>query len=297
MHRRLIGTIAALAVGAGFGAVTLSANAQSAPSPLIGDRPLAQRPTLMVLGSVHLGNPARDMHDAKVDDVLAPERQRQIERVVDAIAQWKPTRIAVEWGHKNQAKLDKRYDDYLAGRYALTADETDQLALRLAKKLGLKHVDAVDWNEDAPGPDTDYDWEAGAKLGHEEARFAALRDPKIDREQTALVRDHTVAGFLRIENAPKSLANSNRVYYDLALLGNSEVNPGANWVGYWHARNLKILDNLIRLDARPSDRVLLVIGAGHAYLLNEYAADSHAFRVVRPDAWLARAEDRPHKKP
>ena len=127
--------------------------------------------------------------------------------------------------------------------------------------------------------------------------FAALRDPKIDKEQTALVRDHTVAGFLRIENSPKALQDSNRIYYDLALLGDSQVNPGANWVGYWHGRNLKILDNLIRLNAKPSDRILLVIGAGHAYLLNEYAADSHAFRVVRPDAWLARAEDKPHRKP
>jgi hypothetical protein len=73
-------------------------------------------------------------------------------------------------------------------------------------------------------------------------------------------------------------------------LGDAQNNPGATWVGYWHGRNLKILDNLIRLDAAPNERILLVIGAGHAYLLNEYAADSHAFRVVRPDALLALAE-------
>jgi hypothetical protein len=255
-------------------------------SPLISQRPLSQRPTLMVLGSVHLGNPNRDLHDADVDDVLAPERQRQIEAVVDALATWKPTRVAVEWSHKYQAKLDQRYAYYRAGRLKLKADEVDQIGLRLAAELNLPRVDAVDWLDENPGTDADYDWQVGAKLGHEEARFAALSDPKISRDLTELVREHTVAGFLRIINKPAYLADLNRVDYDLALLGGPEVNPGANWVGAWHARNLKILDNLIRLDAAPTERILLVIGAGHAYLLNEYAPDSHAFRLERPDAWL-----------
>lgn len=276
--------------------VAASAKPPATPSPLISQRPLSQRPTLMVLGSVHLGNPHRDMHDADVDDVLAPRRQREIERLVDALAAWRPTRVAVEWGHKNQVKLDQRYADYRAGKYQLSADETDQIALRLAAKLGLPRIDAVDWNEEPPGQDADYDWEAGAKLGHEEARFAALRDPARDREETELVRSHSVAGFLRVINSPAYLADMNRVYYDLALLGGPQVNPGANWVGYWHARNLKILDNLIRLDVRPQDRILLVIGAGHAYLLNEYAQDSHAFRVARPDGVLARADGRTRSK-
>jgi len=262
----------------------------AAPTPLISERPEPQRPTLMVLGSVHLGNPNRDLHDARVDDVLAPERQRQIGRVVDALAAWKPTRVAVEWPHKDQGELDRRYADYRAGRRRLKPDETDQIGLRLAAKLNLPRVEAVDWNENAPGADADYDWQVGAKIGHEEGRLAALSDPKVSEKETRLVQTHTVAGFLRIINRPAYLAGMNRVYYDFALLGGPEVNPGANWVGYWHARNLKILDNLIRLDARPDERILLVIGAGHAHLLDEYAPDSHAFRLERPDVWLARAE-------
>jgi Family of unknown function (DUF5694) len=279
----LCGALAVVILGAAAAAL---AQPTPAASPLISQRPLSQRPTLMVLGSVHLGNPNRDLHDANVDDVLVPKRQLQIEAVVDALAAWKPTRVAVEWSHKDQAKLDQRYADYRAGRLQLKADETDQIGLRLAAKLNLPRVDAVDWNDAFPGADADYDWEAGAKLGHEEARFAAASDPKISRDLTELVRTHTVAGFLRLINKPEELADINRLNYDMALLGGPEVNPGANWVGAWHARNLKILDNLIRLDAAPSERILLVIGAGHAHLLNEYAPDSHAFRLDRPDAWL-----------
>lgn len=281
--RSAINTVCAALVVVMLGA---AAPARAAPSPLISQRPLSQRPTLMVLGSVHLGNPNRDLHDPNVDDVLAPGRQRQIETVVDALAAWKPTRVAVEWPHKEQAKLDQRYADYRAGRLQLGAGETDQIGLRLAAKLNLPRIDAVDWNDDFPGAHTDYDWQVGAKLGHEDARFAALSDPKISHETTELVRTNTVAGFLRLINKPEYLADINRLNYDLALLGGPEVNPGANWVGGWHARNLKILDNLIRLNAAPSERILLLIGVGHAYLLNEYALDSHAFRLERPGAWL-----------
>ncbi len=260
------------------------------PSPLLGKRPLVERPQIMVLGMVHLANPNRDVHNAQVDDVLAPKRQAEIVRLVDILATWKPTHIAVEWPHSDQAGLDKRYADYRAGRLKLTANERDQLALRLAAKLDLPRVDAVDWNENFPGKDEDYDWPAGAKAAHEEARYDALRDPKVDEEETELIRTHTVAGFLRVLNRPASLLDMHRAYYDIAMMGTPENNVGANWVGGWYGRNLKIFTNLVRLNARPDERILVFYGAGHGYFLNTFAEESHAFRLVRPDALLAKAE-------
>jgi hypothetical protein len=239
---------------------------------------------------VHLANNNRDVHNAKVDDVLAPARQAQIARVVDALAAWEPTRVVIEWPHKDQAGLDKRYADYRAGRLTLTANERDQIGLRLAARLNLPRVDAVDWNDMPPGTEADYDWQAGAKAAGEEARLQALLDRKTDAEMTRLVATHTVAGFLRVLNQPGYLAELNRPYYDIALLGTPDANAGANWVGSWYGRNLKIFANLVRLNARPDERILVLFGAGHAHFQNLFAQDSRAFRLVRPDAVLARAE-------
>ena len=263
---------------------------QPPSSPLLSKRAASERPTLMVLGMIHLANNNRDVHNARVDDVLAPARQAQIERLVTSLAAWKPTRIAVEWPRKAQAALDQRYADYCAGRLALTANERDQIGLRLAARLNLPRVDAVDWNESPPGAEADYDWEIGAKAAGEEARLAALKGRKTDEDLNRLVATHSVAGFLRIVNQPEYLAGMNLFYYDIALLGPPEANVGANWVGSWYARNLKIFSNLVRLDAKPSDRVLVLYGAGHGHFLNLFAEDSRAFRLVRPDAALARAE-------
>ena len=123
----------------------------------------AQTPQLLILGSPHLANHNRDIANVHVEDVRTPERQREIEAVVERLAAFHPTRVAVEWPADKQAELDKRYADYRAGRYVLSPDEVDQIGLRLAARLGLSRVNAIDWNEMPPGTDADYDFPAWAE--------------------------------------------------------------------------------------------------------------------------------------
>jgi hypothetical protein len=72
--------------------------------------------------------------------VLTPRRQAEIEALVDRLASFRPTHVAVEWETGEQAKLDQRYADYLAGRIKLDSDETDQIGLlgRQARPLACR---------------------------------------------------------------------------------------------------------------------------------------------------------------
>jgi hypothetical protein len=89
---------------------------------------------------------------------------------------------------------------------------------------------------------------------------------------------------------PNAWAADNRKYYDYALFGNAEENPGADWLGgVWHARNFRIFANLVRLDDRPGDRRLVIYGMGHAHLLQQFATESGAFKVVSPLPYLKKA--------
>ena len=116
----------------------------------------------MVVGMPHLANHGRDVINTKVDDVLAPQRQREIEAIVEGLAAYRPTRIVVEYPVTRQAELDQRYAAYRAGRYALTRDETDQIGLRLAARLQLPRVHAADWNGMPPGDEASMDWDTYA---------------------------------------------------------------------------------------------------------------------------------------
>jgi len=261
------------------------AQTTDAPVTLLNQRRIDERPALMVLGTAHLANNNRDVLRTDVDDVTSATRQAEIEAVVEALARWRPTRIAVEIQTKNQAALDHRYAGYRAGTYTLTASEIDQIGLRLAARLGLERVDAVDWNEMPPGEETDYNWIEGAAAAGEQARMAALRDPARGQRTTDLIASRPIPEWLAVMNTPEYLLGMHQPYYDFALLGTPEAGQGANWVGAWHGRNLKIFGNLVRL-ARPGDRVLVIYGVGHAFLLNRFASESGAFNVDRPGAWL-----------
>jgi hypothetical protein len=234
---------------------------------------------LLVLGTAHLDNPGHDVVNTKVDDVLAPTRQAEINEVVEQLAAYRPTHIAVEWPLKKQAALDARYRDYLAGKYQLGRGEVEQLGLRLAATLHLARVYAVDWLEEPPGKDEDYDWVAYGQAHGQKAQVSALLDPKGAVGIVPLGTQTIGKWFVQI-NQPETLAANHRNYFDWAGIGDAERQPGANWVGQWYARNLRIFTNLVRAADRPQDRVLVVYGYGHAYLLRQFAAESGAFRVV-----------------
>jgi hypothetical protein len=250
--------------------------------PLLRERTAADRPALLVLGVPHFESYGRDVVNSRPEDVLTPERQKQLQRLVDCLTAFRPTRIAVEWPRSAQARLDKRYADFRAGRYALGRNEVDQLGLRLAASLDLPGVDAVDWNEMPPGQESDFDWLAWGESHGQMSRIEAIRN----RQPGGETAWSDLLGWLRRLNEPAALAVSNRVYFDYALLGDGTANPGANWVANWYGRNLKIFANLVRIAPRPQDRVLVVYGLGHAFLLRQFAEQSGAFNLEDPGRWM-----------
>lgn len=241
-----------------------------------------EKPALLIVGTPHFDNPGRDIANTRVANVLTPERQREIEAIVERLAAFRPTRVAVEWRKDRQDRLDQRYADFRAGRYTLTADERDQIGLRLAARLGLPRVDAVDWSEAAPGPEADYDFVAWAGAHGREADWQAyLRENQgvADAEGRLMVCT-PVSAWVRRFNTPEGRSRMQLPYYTIAGFGDQAANPGAAWVGAWYARNLRILNNLRAIAPAPGDRVIAIYGAGHGFLLDQQARESGAFEVA-----------------
>src|SRR5690606_40077211 len=74
----------------------------------------------------------RDFHVTGVQTCALPI----FEAVVQQLAEFRPTRIAIEVAARRQDGLDKRYNDYRNGQYELARDEAEQIGLRLAAMLG-----------------------------------------------------------------------------------------------------------------------------------------------------------------
>lgn len=242
----------------------------------------SDKPAVLIVGTPHFSNPGRDIVNMRVPDVTTPERQREIEAIVEQLATFRPTRIAVEWSADRQDRLDKRYADYRAGLYQLSASESDQIGLRLAARLGLEKVHAVDWLKAPPGVGADYDFPAWAEAhGQGEVWSALVRRQQAEADATTQLMICTpVSSWLRRANSPQGRSEMHRIYYDIARIGNNTANPGANWIGTWYARNLCIINNLTALAKEPKDRVLAIYGAGHGYLLDQQAREANVFEVT-----------------
>ena len=102
------------------------------------------KPTIMVLGSGHLSNPGMDSFNYKMDDVLAPKRQREIEQLVTQLKAFQPTKIALEVDERFDADINADYQAYLKGTYELKRSEGNQIGFRLAKQMGHPRVYCVD---------------------------------------------------------------------------------------------------------------------------------------------------------
>jgi hypothetical protein len=265
-------------------ALMVAGTAAAQEPPLLRDRKPEARPTLLIVASAHFANPGRDHNNIAIEDITTPTRQREIEQVVGQLAAFRPTHVAIERSADQQATMDQRYADYRAGKYALNSSEHEQLGLRLAAKLNLPRVDAVDWNDMPPGDAAHYDWYAWGRMNGFSRRIEMLGDTS--KFPIGPIGKRSVGEWLLAINRPETLAALHQSYFDIARIGADKNQPGAAWVGTWYARNLRIFNNLVSLASRPDDRVVVIYGAGHAYLLRQMARESGAFRVVDADQVL-----------
>ncbi|MBN1939729.1 MAG: hypothetical protein JW843_09085 [Candidatus Aminicenantes bacterium] len=117
-----------------------------------GQVPAAEPPVkVMTLGTFPFSFPNLDQ--VKIEkgdqiDVLAPVYQKEIEGLVERLAEFRPTILVIERPPDRQAEIDSLYRYYLEGKHILSRSEEQQIGFRLAKRLGLERLHCVDeWGQ------------------------------------------------------------------------------------------------------------------------------------------------------
>ncbi len=269
-----------------------------------GGKRMTQKPTIMILGSEHLSNPGMDGINTKMDDVLAPKRQREIQQLVEQLKAFQPTKIALEVDPRFDAKINTNYQGYLEGTYQLKRGEGDQIGFRLAKQIGHSKVYCVDFFRNySREPDglypKNFDWDLVdsykfAKAYNQEHLLSPLpvTEGKIikDKDGTTWIEpekyEPIIDMYIRL-NEPEGRLADHQQYLRSARIGLGDQYPGANWVGHlWYTRNLKIFANLTRITESADDRIMLIIGAGHVYLVQQYLEESGDYILESPLKYL-----------
>ncbi len=250
------------------------------PSASYADDPAPKPVEVMVVGVFHMSNPGRDLHNLKVDDVLEPKRQAEIQAVTAALAGFRPTKIGVEWPADVVAD---RYKQYLAGTLPPSRNEVVQLGFRLAKTAGADGVYSLDADGDFPYERVKNFAETRGFKGLLDEQNAVIQR-QVD-EEARLLADKGVAADLRFLNDPARIRVDNGFYRTLLRIGLGEDQPGVDLVSAWYHRNFQICANLLQL-AKPGDRVVIFFGAGHAFLLRQCVAETPGYRLIEANDYL-----------
>lgn len=253
--------------------------AQSPKSP----HTVAPAVQVMILGVFHFANPNADYAKFQGTDVLTPTRQREIEAVVNQLARFRPTKIALERVPSEADSINAEYRRYLAGGFPLTRNEIHQLGFRLAAQLHHPQLYPVDFQLGLPIDSV----LAYAQL-HDTAFVVRFQSTiaevvgLLDRMQ----REETIGTNLRFMNDPPNILRAHQLYADMATVGAGQAGYiGARVVGQWYDRNLRIFANLAAI-AQPGDRILLIIGMGHTPILRELVRSHPGMQLVEPLAYL-----------
>jgi hypothetical protein len=241
---------------------------------------------VMVLGSYHMNNPGRDLHNVRSDDVTRPERQRELEAVAEALAAFSPTKIMVERQSDAPDLSLPTYRSFTPADLATKKGEEVQIGFRLARKLGHVRVYGID---EQPGPgEPDYfpfgKVQAYAQAHGMAERLRALHATAREavEQVNAAQASQSIGGVLAIVNRG---SGGHEAYYELLKIGGTVDQPGADLNAGWYLRNAKIFAKLMT-QAEPGDRILVIYGFGHNYWLRHFAATTPGYRNVDPVPFL-----------
>lgn len=242
-------------------------------------------PQVMVIGVAHLIR-KRDLHNSEWgSSIFAPAMQRRIERLVQALARYKPTKVMIEAPATDPIYV-KRYQAYLRGAYRLSGDEDDQFGYRLAKMMRLKTIYPIDSTDDFTLHFRPV-LAAAARLGQTSLVTQANAEVAVLlRHSNRLEQAGDLIATLRYLNTDAALRRNAAWYLYLDQVGNGSRNDaGQSLADTWYARNLQIFAYITR-NLKPGDRAIVFIGQGHAALLRPMLDHALFLKNIDPESYL-----------
>lgn len=242
---------------------------------------------VMLLGTYHFDNPGQDDVNPKIDDMLVPRRQAELEELAVRLARWQPEQIAVEVPFSDSAAWRAAYERYRAGTLRPNRGEVVQVGFRLAHRLGHPAVYPIDHHMRI-GNDS-----IGALYGRRpEMRAMGDSIQAILRARTdsgdAVRPSTSVIQHLREGNSEAGLhgGNSFGMFGAMMPVGEGGNYGGPEVIARWYERNIKMAHHLHRVLRPGTRRILAIVGSGHVPPIRNILDEDPRFCPVSPLPYL-----------
>lgn len=241
------------------------------------------RAKVLVVGMFHLDYPNMDVFkitDKDKIDVLTEPKKSEVTELVNYIKRFKPNKIAIEAFDNWQAtdKLRK----YKQGAYRQERDERFQLAMRIADELQLDTLyglDATTLSEDLERKDSVYTQNLFKDFDFQSTdKYNAMMEHWI-KSEAEMPSQVNLLRYIQYLNTREY----HQLGYGAYLIGDFKLDNdrGADILSiWWYNRNLRIFRRLQQITEGPEDRILFIIGNGHACVLRQLLECSPEYQFV-----------------
>lgn len=250
------------------------------PEKLLLDYGDLPRSKVMVVGTYHFRQ--EDHYDE-----LDAENQKQLEKVSEALATFQPTKIVLEWEPELTQKANERYTAYLNGSFSIDtlSNEGYQLGFRLARKMEHRQVYLFDDQTEFIGSLEGFTFEKFGAYAKEndDGFYNAHEEILIEhygRNQEQLDQLNLYDRLL-VMNSPKASAiNAQRMHLYEVRVGIQKSWMGPDWLGRWYQRNVRMMANVLKFSEPPEDRILIIVGDNHKWVLDQLFEYTPDFELV-----------------
>ena len=238
---------------------------------------------IMLIGTFHFSNPGKDT--VKVDDVdvFDDVSQQYLQQLAERLAEFKPTRVLLEYDPAKEDLINQRYTDYLAGTYELGTNEIYQLGFRIARQSGLETVQSFDHRE--------LHWQADAMFeyakSHDSPEMKTFNEiiKRITKEEAQARTNENLRGLLMRSNDDERDRLNMDLYLATNAIGAGDGYSGADASASWWHRNFRMYANIQKV-AKPGERIIAIGGSGHMAILKQLLATDQRLVEVKVDGYF-----------
>ncbi|MED3793875.1 DUF5694 domain-containing protein [Niallia alba] len=207
---------------------------------------------------------------------LIKTKEDEVKELVELLAEWKPSKIAVEWEKNEENLLNERYKK-ISNKYSI--DEIEHIGFRLAKKLEHNKLYGVNWEgelvqEDVKNLFNEIQENYSELFGKIES--LNINGPVISTNYSL------IESFCRL-NENINIQKLEQLYLSFVIVENKKGEKiGINFLDKWMKRELTIFKNMIDISRdRTEECILLVIGSDHIWMLRRLF-EGFGWEVINP---------------
>lgn len=241
---------------------------------------------VLVVGSFHFDYPNQDAHKTEKSDqvdVLEPKTAVEVTDLINYIKKFKPTKIAIEaWPNW---KANEKLKEYKEGKHRDQRDERYQLAMRLATELKINELYSIDANSVLDEFVEKFEKTDSVYFKNMLKDYDFLNDDRISQQYNTFIKNTERKNFKSILDMFKYMNSKEYHQYEYGayLTGDFKLreHDGADLLAlYWYNRNLRMFRKIQEIPKNTEDRILVIVGNGHATVFRQLFTMSPEYDYV-----------------